>query len=393
VLRGTANLSTGGTSVDRTDEIHSDNVAIAEQVAAVIGLDVAGIDFLSPDIARSVRETGGGIVEVNAAPGFRMHLEPSEGIPRDVAKPVIETLFPRGNRGRIPIFAITGTNGKSTTARMVARIMCEDGKNVGLTSTSGVYFNGHLLMKADASGPRSARMVLQNPKVDVAVLETARGGILREGLGFDRCDVATVLNVSADHLGLKGINTLEDLASVKSVVVESVSRRGHSVLNADDPLTVNMAKHAGGKIVWFTMNGGSALSEELRSHLAGGGMAVVREPGELGGTIVIHRDGRSSALMPAADIPATMGGLAEFNIQNALAATAMCAAHGVAQKVIQSALTSFVSDFEQSPGRLNVYDGQPFKVIIDYAHNPGSLAALGGLIERLRPTSSACLAW
>lgn len=205
VLRETANLSTGGTAIDRTDAIHPDNIAIAEQVATVVGLDVCGIDFLSPDIARSVEEVGGGIVEVNAAPGFRMHLAPSVGPARDVAGPVIDALFPRPSRSRIPIFAITGTNGKSTTARMVARILCEQGLKVGMTTTSGIYIDGRATARLDASGPRSARAVLRNPVVDAAVFETARGGILREGLAFDRCDVGAVLNVTPDHLGLGGI--------------------------------------------------------------------------------------------------------------------------------------------------------------------------------------------
>ena len=383
-LRSTANLSTGGTAVDRTDDIHRENVAVAEQAAAVIGLDVAGIDFLSPDITRPVRETGGGIVEVNAAPGFRMHLEPSYGKGRDVAGPVIDTLFPRGSRSRIPIFAITGTNGKSTTCRMVARILCEAGRNVGLTTTTGVYFNGHLMREADASGPKSARMVLRNPKVDVAVLETARGGILREGLGFDHCDVGAVLNVTADHLGLKGIDTVEQLAEVKSVVIESVARRGFSILNADDPLTVRMARHAGGRIVWFSAQGGDLLARHVADHIAGGGTAMVRETGPQGGTLVLHRNGEREVLMPASDIPATVGGLAEFNIQNALAAAAMCAVHGVSLEVIRSALAAFDSTFEQSPGRLNIYDEHPFRVILDYAHNPASLRALGDLIARMR---------
>lgn len=384
ILRGTANLSTGGTAIDRTDEIHPENVAIAEQAAATLGLDVGGIDLLSFDISRPLSETAGGIVEANAAPGFRMHLEPSQGLSRNVAKPVIDMLFPRGVRSRIPIFAITGTNGKSTTARMVARILREQGLNVGLTTTSGVYFNEHLVKRADASGPRSARMVLQNPKVDVAVLETARGGILREGLAFDRCDVAAVLNVTADHLGLKGVDTLEDLAKVKSVVVESVSRHGYSVLNADDPFTARMARHAGGKLVWFSMSGAGQLSPDVRGHIEHGGLAIVREPGESGGNIVIYNRGGHSDLMAAAEIPATIGGLAEFNIQNALAAIAMCAAHGVSLETIRSALSRFASTFAESPGRLNIYEGHPFRVVVDYAHNPASLSALGAFVSRLR---------
>lgn len=383
VLRDTANLSTGGTAVDRTDAIHPENIALAEQAAGVIGLDVAGIDLLTPDITRPVRETGGGIVEVNAAPGFRMHLQPSEGRPRDVAAPVIDMLFPRGARSRIPIFAITGTNGKSTTARMVSRILCEAGLTVGLTTTSGVYVGPHLLVAGDASGPRSARMILRNPNVDVAVLETARGGILREGLGFERCGVGAVLNVTGDHLGLKGINTLDDLAAVKSVVVRSVARRGHSVLNADDPMTVRIARHARGRIVWFS---GSGLTPRLNEHVEAGGMAVVREADDGAGSVVIYRGRERTHVLRADAIPATLGGSAEFNVQNALAAAAMCAAHGIAIGAIRAGLAAFTTSFEDSPGRLNVHDGHGFRVIVDYAHNPAAITALGKLIDTMRPS-------
>src|SRR3569832_1704149 len=383
--RATANLSTGGTAIDRTEVAHPDNVAIAEQAAAVIGLDVAGSDFLAPDISRSVRETGGGIVEVNAAPGFRMHLEPSEGVARDVARPVLRALYPRAQDSRIPVIAITGTNGKSTTTRTVARILRAAGLSVGFTSTSGVYLDERLLRAGDASGPKSARMLLRNPKVDAAVLEVARGGILREGLGFDACDIGAVLNVTADHLGLKGIDTLDDLANVKSVVVESVRRRGHSILNADAPQTIRMQRHARGAIGFFSMRGGADLPDFLRRHIAGGGLAVVREPTPAGGDIVVYRDGERQRLMGVREIPATLNGAAEFNVQNALAAVAISAAQGLGSAIVREALGGFTSTYDQNPGRLNVYDGHPFRVILDYAHNPAGLAALGELIERLRP--------
>jgi cyanophycin synthetase len=245
-LRATANLSTGGTAVDRTNEIHPDNAEIARRAALIVGLDVCGVDFVCPDISRSVRETGGGVIEVNAAPGLRMHIEPSEGAPRDVARPIVEMLFPRGRPSRIPIIAITGTNGKSTVGRMAKHILRYTGCTVGLTSTTGVYINDILTHEGDATGPRSARMILRDPTVEVAVLETARGGLLREGLAYEEADIAACLNVTADHLGLKGIETVEDLASVKQVVVEAVRRGGHSILNADDPLTVRMARRASG---------------------------------------------------------------------------------------------------------------------------------------------------
>jgi cyanophycin synthetase len=384
-LRDTANLSTGGTAIDRTDDIHPDNACIARRAAMAVGLDVAGIDFIAPDIRRSVRETGGGIVEVNAAPGFRMHLEPFEGWARDIARPVIDMLFPDGETGRIPILAITGTNGKSTTTRMVAHILRHVGLSVGMTSTSGIWLNEDKIVDADASGPRSARMVLRDPCVEAAVLETARGGILREGLGFEECDVGAVLNVQADHLGLKEVDTLEDLAAVKSVVVESVRRGGCSVLNADDPLTVAMERHAGGRIAFFSMRGGQAMPEALRAHVHAGGLAVVSEDGPDGGDIVVHDDRRRLPLMSAAEIPATLGGMAAFNIQNALAAVAMTYAQGISPPTIRAALQNFSSSFEQSPGRLNVHDAHGFRVILDYAHNPAGLTALCELVAKLRP--------
>jgi cyanophycin synthetase len=382
-LRATANLSTGGTAVDRTNEIHPDNAEIARRAALIVGLDVCGVDFVCPDITRSVRETGGGVIEVNAAPGLRMHIEPSEGAPRDVAKPIIEMLFPRGRKFRIPIIAITGTNGKSTVGRMIKHIIRYTGCTVGLTSTTGVYINDILTHEGDATGPRSARMILRDPTVEVAVLETARGGLLREGLAYGEADIAACLNVSADHLGLKGIETIEDLASVKQVVVEAVRRGGHSVLNADDPLTVKMARRAGGRIIWFSLCGGAEMSPMLREHVDEGGMAVVRESGPDGGTIVLYEDARRETIMKAGDIPATLHGMAEFNVANALAAIAIALAHEVPILTIRSAMAQFRSTFEQNPGRLNVHDAHGFRVIVDYAHNAAGLQALGKVVKGL----------
>ncbi len=354
MLRETANLSTGGTAIDRTDEIHPDNAHIARRAAAAIGLDVAGIDFIAPDISRSVRETGGGVVEVNAAPGFRMHLQPSEGQPRAVARPVIEMLFPRGAPSRIPVLAITGTNGKTTTARMIAHVFARQGQRVGLTSTSGVYVDGFLVAAGDATGPRSARKVLQDPGVDVAVLETARGGLLREGLGFDQCDVGVALNVQEDHLGLKGIDTLQDLARVKSVVVNVVRRNGTSVLNADDPLTARMARKSGGRPAFFSMLG-DRPTPALAAHMAAGGLTVVQQTLDGEPWIVVHQEGQARPVVRAADIPATLSGQAEFNVQNALAATAACFAAGLSPEQIGEALSSFTTSFETAPGRLNIF--------------------------------------
>ena len=389
-LRTTANLSAGGTAIDRTEEIHPDNAAIARRAALTIGLDVAGIDLLAPDIRRSVRETGGGVVEVNAAPGLRMHLQPSEGQARDVAAPIIEMLYPRGSRARIPVLAVTGTNGKSTVGRMVAHIFKAQGQTVGLTNTSGVYIGEERVSKADASGPKSARMVLRDPTVDVAVLECARGGILREGLAFDRCDVGAVLNVQPDHLGLKGVDTLEDLAAVKSVVVESVGRRGVSVLNADDPLTIRMARHAGGRVCWFSMRGGDETPGFVLKHIADGGLAVLHQPEE--GLIEIHDGDRRFRVCRADAIPATLAGAALFNVQNALAASAMAYGAGVEPEAIGRALSTFASTFEQNPGRLNLHEAHGFRVVLDYAHNPEALRALGRMIQAITPADRRSIA-
>ncbi|WEK46380.1 MAG: cyanophycin synthetase [Candidatus Andeanibacterium colombiense] len=384
LLRGTANLSSGGTAVDRTDAIHPDNRLVAEMAAHTIGLDIAGVDFVTPDITRSVRETGGGIVEINAAPGFRMHLAPSEGTPRDVAAPVIGMLFPNGTSSRIPIVAITGTNGKSTTTRMVAAILRETGRRVGRTDTSGVFIDDMLLRAGDASGPRSAAMLLTNPAVDAAVFETARGGILREGLGFDTCSVGAVLNVTEDHLGLKGVDTLEQLAALKSVVLKGVARRGATVLNLDDRYCRRMARRARSKVVWFSLNT-PATHPRLTEHLSSGGVAVLRERTSAGDELVIRVGSDRTFVMLSRDIPGTAGGAALFNVANALAAIAIACALGIRAEIIADALRRFSSSFEDNPGRFNVIDDHPFRVILDYAHNAASLKALGESLPGLRP--------
>jgi cyanophycin synthetase len=386
MLRPTANLSTGGTAIDRTDEIHPDNALIARRAAQIVGLDIAGIDFVCSDIRESVLESGGGIIEVNAGPGFRMHLEPFQGRPRNVARPVVELLFPKGTDGRIPVFAITGSNGKSTTARMLGHILQQTGATVGLTSTTGVYLNGRRIIPGDCSGPKSARVILREPSVDVAVLECARGGILREGLAFDQCDVGAVLNVTEDHLGLAGVETVEDLAEVKSVVTESVGRGGWSVLNADNEHTARMARHAGGSICYFSLKDRTEWPEFLVRHVAEGGRAVCREALEDGSDLVIYENNEALYLMKASDIPATFDGWAEFNVANALAAIAMAHCHAVPLTTIRTALRSFTSSFEQSPGRMNVFDGHGFRTIVDYCHNPDGLSELGKLIHRMRPS-------
>ncbi|HWC33122.1 MAG TPA: cyanophycin synthetase, partial [Actinomycetota bacterium] len=348
-LAQTGNMSTGGISIDRTWEAHEENVDVAEEAARVVGLDVAGIDFLTPDISQPVRETGGAIVEVNAAPGFRMHTHPTEGEAQYVAKPVIDLLFPPGTPSRIPIVAVTGSNGKTTTVRMIAHIFARLGRKVGMTTTDGIYIDERLVRKVDASGPKSATMVLQNPRIDFAVFEVARGGILREGLGYGRNDVAVVLNVTGDHLGIREIDSLEDLAAVKRVIVEAVPRTGHAVLNADDPLVAAMRRHCSGSVTLFTMQERNELVERWVRR---GGKAVVIERDSRGERIVI-RDGRRS--MPVAYVhllPITFEGRARMNVQNALAAAGAAHAAGAHLHDIRQALRSFAPSIFQTPGRL-----------------------------------------
>ena len=317
----TGNMSTGGISIDRTFDAHPDNIEIAEEAARLIGLDVAGIDFICPDIASPVREAGGAICEVNAAPGFRMHTHPTVGEPQYIAKPVVDLLFPPGAPSRVPIVAVTGTNGKTTTSRMIAHIMKGLGRQVGMTSTDGIVIDERLVVKSDASGPRSARMVLQNPRVDFAVMEVARGGILREGLGYDRNDVAVVTNIAPDHLGMRGIDTLEQLADVKAVVVEAVPRDGFAVLNADDPLVRRMRRRCSGSVVWFSLEEpGSRVRDFIDNHCRGGGRAVVLDRTDRGDMIVIRHGRRSMQLAWTHLLPSTFGGTALFNVANAMAA-------------------------------------------------------------------------
>ncbi len=374
-------MSTGGISIDRKIDAHPDNIEIAEEAARVVGLDVAGIDFIAPDITLPVREAGGAICEVNAAPGFRMHTHPTIGEPQYIAKPVIDLLFPPGSPSRVPIIAVTGTNGKTTTSRMIGHVFKGMGRKVGMTSTDGVVIDERLVIRSDASGPKSARMVLQNPRVDLAVLEVARGGILREGLGYDRNDVAVVLNVASDHLGLRGINTLDDLADVKSVVVEAVPRGGHAVLNADDPHVAAMARRCHGEIVWFTMTEpGSPTRTMVDRHCRDGGLALVLERGELGESIILRQGRRSMQVAFTHLLPATFGGKARFNVANAMAAAGACFAGGAHLHDIRAGLRTFSTNYHLAPGRLNHIDVNGVNVFVDYAHNPAGLAALGEFI-------------
>jgi cyanophycin synthetase len=380
----TGNMSTGGISIDRTFEAHPENVEIAEEAARMIGLDIAGIDFICPDITEPVREAGGAICEVNAAPGFRMHTHPTIGEPQFIAKPVVDMLFPPGATARIPIVAVTGTNGKTTTARMISHIFKGMGRKVGMTSTDGVIIDERLLIRADASGPRSARMVLQNPRVDFAVFEVARGGILREGLGYEHNDVAVVLNVQPDHLGLRGIDTVEQLADVKAVLVEAVPRDGHAVLNADDELVREMRRRCSGQVVWFSMaEPGSEAREMIDAHCRRGGKALVLEPSERGEMIVVRHGRRDMQLAWTHLLPATFAGRARMNVQNTLAAAAAAFAAGAPLHDIRQGLRTFSTNYYLAPGRLNEVDVEGVHVIVDYCHNAPGMRALGDFVDRL----------
>ena len=377
-LRSTANLSTGGTAIDVTDIIHPDNREMAIRAIKAIGLDIGGVDFLTKDIAESYREAGGGICEVNAGPGFRMHVAPSEGTPRDVAGPVIDMLFPPGCPSRIPIAAVTGTNGKTTTSRMLAHILKMAGRTVGLTSTDGVYIDGKLSVPGDMTGPVSAQMILRDPSVDAAVMETARGGMLRSGLGFQECNVAACLNVSADHLGLRGIETLEQLAELKRVPIEVAVDA--AVLNADDTLCLQMADYTDAeKLCYITMNPGHAL---VKQHIRAGGQAFVLEQGMNGHLIAIYDNETHTPLLWTHLIPATIEGRALHNVQNAMFAAALAYNMHISLEDIRHGLRTFDSTFFQAPGRMNIYDEHPFRVILDYAHNPAAIRAMCGLVDR-----------
>jgi cyanophycin synthetase len=373
-LKATANLSTGGIAIDRTDEIHPENIWMAQRIAKLIGLDIAGIDVVTTDISKPLREVDGVIVEVNAAPGFRMHFCPSQGSPRNVAKAVIDMLYPPGAPTRIPILAITGTNGKTTTTRLIAHIFRQLGKVVGYTTTDGIYLGDYLVQKGDTTGPQSAQVILYDPTVEVAVLETARGGLLRSGMAFSQCDVGIVLNVAADHLGIGDIETVEDLAHLKSVVVETVRPNGYAILNADDPLVSAMAQRVKSQIAYFTMNPDNEL---VRSHTQQGGLAAVYENGYLS----ILKGDWTLRIEQAVNIPLTMEGRAPFMIANALVASLAAFAQGVSIDVIRAGLSTFRASVSQTPGRMNLFNLGEFHALIDYAHNPASYEALGTFIR------------
>jgi cyanophycin synthetase len=376
-LRSTANLSTGGTAIDVTDEIHPDNRDMAIRAIQAIGLDIGGVDFLTVDITRSYRDVGGGICEINAGPGFRMHVAPSEGQPRDVAGPVLDMLFPDDAPRTIPIAAITGTNGKTTTARMLAHILKMRGYTVGLTSTDGIYIDGQLTVPGDMTGPVSARMILRDPSVDAAVLETARGGMVRSGMGIRSCNVACCLNVSGDHLGLGGIDTLEQLAEIKRIPIEVATDA--AVLNADDRLCLEMADYTkASRLSYVTMKPGHPLVKE---HVRAGGQAFVLEEGMNGHMITIYDQGKHMPLLWTHLIPATLQGRALHNVQNAMFAAALAYNLNLSLEDIRQGLRTFDATYFQAPGRMNVFDDHPFKVIMDYAHNAAAVRAMCSVVD------------
>jgi cyanophycin synthetase len=375
-LKPTANLSTGGTARDVTDEVHPLNIALFERAARLVGLDICGIDVMSQSLSTRLQDNGGAILEINAAPGLRMHLSPSEGQARNVAKPIIDMLFPDGVSSRIPIIAITGTNGISTTTRLIAHIMNEAGLYTGYTTTDGVYLGNELIEEGDCSGPASAEMILRDPAVEVAVLECARGGMLRSGLGFDQCNVGVITNVASDHLGLGCINTLEQLAQVKSIVAETVSEDGTVVLNADDDHVYEMRNNVRARVALFALD---PSNQRVQSHIADGRLAAVFD----NNNIIIYNQHEQVTVVPAKQIPCTFDGNAEFNVANVMAAMLAAIGNNIAIDVITAAIKSFSNSVTQTPGRLNLFNFNNSKVLLDYAHNPHGLHAVGKFISKM----------
>jgi len=378
-LKDTANLSTGGTAEDVTDIVHPYNIFMAERIAKIIDLDICGIDIMTTDIGQPLPETGGAVIEVNAGPGFRMHLDPAQGLARNVAGHVIDMLYPPGATSRIPIVAIAGTNGKTTTTRLMAHMAKMKGYKVGYTTTDGVYIQNRLLMTGDCTGPASAEFVLKDPTVDFAVLESARGGLLRAGLGFKNCDVAIVTNVSADHLGLKGIHTIEQLARVKGVVPETVFSGGYAILNADDDLVYDMRKNVKCNVALFSLD---EKSPRIVRHSKRGGLSGVYE----NGYITIRKGEWKMRVTKAINAPLTFDGKATFMIQNVLAAVLAGYVRGFSIEDLKVSLETFIPSPSQTPGRLNMFRFKEFDVLLDYAHNPAGLRALNQMVSKMDGT-------
>src|SRR5690348_1207369 len=380
LLKPTANLSTGGTSTDVTDEVHPVNIFLAERIAKIIGLDICGIDIMASDLKTPLPENGGAVLEVNAAPGFRMHVEPAEGIARNAAEPVVEMLFPKGSDGRIPIIAITGTNGKTTTSRLTAHICKTAGYKVGFTTSDGVYIQNQLMMSGDCTGPKSAEFVLKDPTIDFAVLECARGGILKNGLAFNKCNVAIVTNVTADHIGLGGIDTLEQMAKLKQVLPETVVPTGFAILNADDDLVYKMKNNLTCNIALFSMD---ENNPRIKEHCNKGGIAAIYE----NEYITILKGNWKVRVEKVSEIPITFGGKAVHNIMNTLPSVLACYLfRNIKVEDIRQALHTFIPSVSQTPGRLNIFDFKNFKFIADFAHNPAGLTLLCDFVNRLDST-------
>jgi cyanophycin synthetase len=378
-LKSTANLSTGGTSVDVTDMMHPENIFLAERISRVIGLDVCGVDIMAENLTQPLKENGGVILEVNAAPGFRMHLAPSEGLPRNVAAPVIDMLYPPGKNCRIPIIAVTGTNGKTTTTRLLAHIVKNNGYKVGFTTSDGIYIQNHMMEKGDTTGPLSAEYILRDPTVEFAVLETARGGILRSGLGFSRCDIGIVTNIQEDHLGLNDIHTLEDLARVKSTVVKSIKKDGWAILNADDEQCIKIGAELECKVAYFSMTEENPLIKKL---CAEGKTVAVYE----NGFITIKKGEWKIRIERATHVPLTLGGKAKFMIANVLAATLASYLWGFKTEDISLSLQTFIPSAAQTPGRMNIFEFKKFKVLIDFAHNASGYRGVEEFLHSVEAT-------
>lgn len=375
-LKPTANLSTGGTSTDLTDQVHPSNIVLFERIARIIGLDICGVDVMAPDLTRPLTENGGAVIEVNAAPGFRMHLDPSIGLARNVADPVIDMLFPPGKSARIPIIAVSGTNGKTTTTRLIAHIMKQTGVTVGYTTTDGIYIQNQMMQVGDCTGPVSAEFILKDPTVEVAVLECARGGILRAGLGFHNCNVSVVTNVAGDHLGLGGIDTIEKLARVKGVVPKTVFSNGYAVLNADDDLVYGMRKELDCHVALFSLN---ENSNRVLDHCKKGGLGAVYENGFL----TIIKGGWKIRVEKVNNVPITFAGTAEFNVANALGAILAAYVSDVSIENIRLALQTFVPSAALTPGRMNIFKFNNFTVMLDYAHNTHGMQAIGKFVSQV----------
>ncbi|MGB4776586.1 MAG: cyanophycin synthetase [Daejeonella sp.] len=375
-LKSTANLSTGGTSIDVTDMVHPQNVFMCERIARVIGLDICGIDIMANNLTQPLTENGGVVLEVNAAPGFRMHLAPSEGLPRNVAAPVLDMLYPPGKSARIPIIAVTGTNGKTTTTRLIAHIVKNNGFRVGFTTSDGVYIQNSMLLKGDTTGPISAEFVLKDPTVEFAVLETARGGILRSGLGFSQCDIAILTNIQEDHLGISDVHSLDDLARVKQVVVGAIKQDGWAILNADNAQCVKIAKDVKCHIAYFSLDEKNPV---IKEHCKKGGIAAIYE----NGFITIKKGDWKIRIEKVTHIPITFNGTVSFMTQNALAASLAAFVWGFKIEDIRLSLETFIPSVAHTPGRMNIFDMKDFKVLIDFAHNADGLNGVKDFLATL----------